>query len=540
SDESPSARTNWFDESRLIGVPVAPFPRWLVCSRCRLLAPISSGLFEPKVQPYRPDKTRYVHACGGKVSPGTAVPARFIVACKQGHMDDFPWVDYVHRDRTGCQGPLVLYEVGASGEAADVEVKCEKCNAHRRMAEAFGRENQKNLPSCTGRRPHLRDSAPGGCDEPNVRPMLQGASGAWYGLDVSVLSLPKETDLLGQLVEEHWVTLEKAESEGEVTFARKIGQLKGLSKYSDAKVWAAVVKKREGTTDADEPENPKVPEWLLFSNPQSVPAGSRLLKLRPVDPPDEYTSAFSRIVIADTLREVRALVGFTRIESPKDFDTPSQMPEGRRAPLSRRPPIWVPATETIGEGLFLHFSEDELAKWMGRDAVAKAGVECEDAWLEWRKAKQLPPTAFPSMRYVLLHSFSHALLRELAVECGYTAASLSERIYCSAPGDEEPMAGVLIYTAAPDSEGTLGGLSALGEPARLGRYITQALERAALCSSDPLCAEHHASTDRTLHGGACHACLFLPETCCERGNKFLDRSCLTATVERSDLAFFRA
>ena len=540
ADEAPGVHESWFDESRLIGVPVAPFPRWLVCSRCRLLGPIASGFFDPKVPAYRPDKMRYVHNCGGKISPAVALPARFIVACKQGHMDDFPWVDYVHRGKKGCNGPLALYEIGATGEAADVQVKCEKCDAKRRMAEAFGRENEKNMPPCSGRRPHLRDRAPNGCTEPHVRPMLQGASGAWYGMNVSVLSLPKATDLLGQLVEDEWVVLEKAESVAEVAFARKIGQLKGLSKYSDADIWAAVVKKRSGSEEADEPENPKVPEWRLFSNPRSAPEGSRLLKLRAVDPPEGYTDSLARVVIAETLREVKALVGFTRIESLKDFDSAAQMPEEQRAPLSRKAPTWVPATETLGEGIFLEFSEEAIGRWLKTKAAQASGAEFEHGYAEWRKAKQLPPAESPGLRYVLLHSFSHALLRELAVECGYSSASLSERIYCSLPGDDEAMAGILIYTAAPDSEGTLGGLSSLGEPTRLGRYITQALERAALCSSDPLCAEHHPATDRSLHGAACHACLFLPETSCERGNKFLDRTALTATVEQVDLAFFRS
>jgi hypothetical protein len=143
---------------------------------------------------------------------------------------------------------------------------------------------------------------------------------------------------------------------------------------------------------------------------------------------------------------------------------------------------------------------------------------------------------------VLLHSLAHALIRQFAIECGYSAASIRERIYSRPPGsDGEPMAGVLLYTAAPDSEGTLGGLVALGDPRVLGRHLDQALEGMKLCASDPLCAEHHPIKDGlTLHGAACHACLFLPETSCERGNKYLDRSVLVSTVESDELAFFSA
>ena len=152
-----------------------------------------------------------------------------------------------------------------------------------------------------------------------------------------------------------------------------------------------------------------------------------------------------------------------------------------------------------------------------------------------------PPEAdFPGMRYVLLHTFAHVLMRQLVLECGYNAASLRERIYARSPdAHPAPMAGVLIYTAAPDSEGTLGGLVGLGEPDELRRHLQAAMRDAAQCASDPLCAEHAPSLrGTTVHAAACHACLFAPETSCERGNRYLDRSVLVQTVEREDLAFF--
>src|SRR6516225_11021737 len=124
--ETTGAQTNWFDEARQIGVPVAPFPRWLVCSKCRLLAPLSSGLFEPKATAYRPDKACFVHNCTTQGRSPLVLPSRFMVTCEHGHLDDFPWVDFVHQaGNPKCKGLLYLYEVGASGEALDVEVKCD-------------------------------------------------------------------------------------------------------------------------------------------------------------------------------------------------------------------------------------------------------------------------------------------------------------------------------------------------------------------------------------------------------------------------------
>jgi len=150
----------------------------------------------------------------------------------------------------------------------------------------------------------------------------------------------------------------------------------------------------------------------------------------------------------------------------------------------------------------------------------------------WRGRRGLAPQeGWPGERYVLLHSFAHALIRELALECGYTASSIRERIYAGDGSDGgETMAGVLLYTAAPDSEGTLGGLVSLGEPEHLEPLLRQALERAQLCSSDPLCAEHDPRSDGSVHAAACHACQFASETSCERGNRFLDRATLVSTL----------
>lgn len=126
------------------------------------------------------------------------------------------------------------------------------------------------------------------------------------------------------------------------------------------------------------------------------------------------------------------------------------------------------------------------------------------------------------------------------LECGYATASLREHIYSSTAENENPMAGILFYTAAPDSEGTLGGLVTLGETNNLELHFEQALEGLEICSSDPLCAETQPEQAfMSLHGSAWHNCLFLPETSCERGNRYLDRATLVPTMERTAYAFFR-
>lgn len=136
---------------------------------------------------------------------------------------------------------------------------------------------------------------------------------------------------------------------------------------------------------------------------------------------------------------------------------------------------------------------------------------------------------------IMLHSLAHLLLTAIALECGYSAVSLRERIYL-----RDTDYGILIYTGAPDAEGTLGGLAQVGR--RLKRHLEGALELGRLCSNDPVCAQHRPNRpleSRPLHGAACHGCLLIAEPSCERRNELLDRSLVVPTVDVDDVAFFR-
>lgn len=270
--------------------------------------------------------------------------------------------------------------------------------------------------------------------------------------------------------------------------------------------------------------------------------------LRRVSPPPRYEPFFSQVVLVERLREVRSLLGFTRIESAGDFADVSEIPEDRRAPLSRLPPRWLPASEVRGEGIFLQFNEEAVARWCQGARVARRQREFWEDHRQWRRVRRIEPAdagfPFNPLRAApFVRPRSDAAVRP---ECGYTEASIRERIYSREPEADNgraPAGGgwaaVLLYTAAPDSEGTLGGLVSLGGPEALARHLDQALEQMRLCASDPLCADYQAHREGiTLHGAACHACLFAPETSCERGNRYLDRTLLVHTFGPDSGAFF--
>jgi hypothetical protein len=251
-----------------------------------------------------------------------------------------------------------------------------------------------------------------------------------------------------------------------------------------------------------------------------------------------FEKQIGRVLLLERLREVNALLGFTRVEAPEETSDPNERPQ--MAGLARRKPDWVPANQVHGEGIFIQFDEEALRTWEALDGVKHVDQMLDAGHRGWRNSRHLDPNeGYPGIRYAMLHTLSHLLIRELALECGYNAASIRERIYADTSSANH-QAGILIYTAAADSDGTLGGLVDLGKPDNLGRLLRQALNRSKVCSSDPLCSEHDPGKDRSLHAAACHACSLVAETSCERGNRYLDRSLLVPTLERIDAAFFKS
>lgn len=528
-----------FSAEAKIGVPVYPFPRWLRCVRCGLLGSYDSGLFKLKGadNPHRRDQIHFIHENCKHRGNSDAVAARFLVACRNGHLDDFPWHWYVHGGPSTCTGTLRFFERGASLQTENLWVKCEGCGKGRSLVNAFGENAEKYLPRCRGRNPHLDSYEE--CTE-NCRTVLLGASNGWFPIQRSVLAIPLQGDTLSQIIDDGWGSLNKITQAEQVELVvdvlKTANVLPGIERFTNDEIWAAIEKKRSGNNRANVHfSDLKSPEWEVLTKPNPPTDLPHFLSEK-TDVPQRYSSVVEEVLLLKRLREVNALIGFTRVEAPEETLDPDE--RAPMAALSNGQPDWVPANEVHGEGIFIKFNESILAQWENLSSVKEREEHLVAGYKGWRDARKLvPEKGFPGVRFAMLHTLSHLLIREMALECGYNAASIRERIYST--NDTLAMAGILLYTAAADSDGTLGGLVELGKKENLENILSKALERATICSSDPLCFEHDPAKDRSLHSAACHACSFVGETSCEIGNRFLDRSLLVKTFDSEDAAFFK-
>jgi len=553
-------------EGEDLGVPARVFPQWLRCTGCGLLGPLSKFEYT-NTHPFRPDLARFEHVkCPGRGGRGQrrspAIPARYLLVCPAGHVDEFPYDLWVHHGEKCAKAefPVLKMIDRTGGKGASATVVCESCGKRRPMNEAQGESGRKKLPQCRGRHPHLGSFEPGGCQN-QTRLMLIGASNLWFAATQNIIVMPQSpaearADLADRIRVALGDKLAKYASLPDVARDLLEGKVAEAALMSDGELEAIMVEAMKPPLTEEErkerrrnwdPTDLLVPEWQYL---QQDPVGPHHddpsgLMLSPRATSPKLPPQITRVLAIDKLRKVNALVGFTRIDALDRLSDDDR--EIRIAPLTRdKQPRWTVATEDRGEGVFLQLDEDAVAAWETR----AAGSAIWDAHREahrrnfYRRFSETaadvnPDDRLPGPRYWLLHTLSHVLIREMSMYAGYSAASLSERIYAW-PGTvtREPAAGLMIVTTASDSDGTLGGLVRLSEPERLAHVVNSALVRAHRCSSDPVCARRtpHDPED-FLHGAACHACAMASETSCEKANRFLDRRFLI-NLPGSTLGFF--
>lgn len=555
-----------------LGIPGRVFPQWLRCTGCNLLASVADGLFTyENTNRYRPDRAQFFHKqCTGWAEGGKrgsrkpksqpALPARYLIACPNGHLDEFPYKAWVHRGQP-CRepNPRLRMREWKSNIGPDVQIICQVCDLQRGMREATGPKAESKLPLCRGRHPHLDAFYP--CDQ-RGKLMMLGAANQWFASTVNLLALPREEvasvdDLVPLVRSLPADDVADVESLGDLKFFRKlaakVAHTDAFDEVDDDVLWEAVQVARGDmardsvSIDPERRRDPRTvlaPEWAVLTDESKYTrhSGSQDFKAVKRGVPPELQPLISAVVAVEKLKKVNAFVGFTRIDAFDRIDDAAT----RVAPISRDGrPTWVPATEDRGEGVFLQFDEQVVSSW--EEQVLGTPV-----WETFRNAHRLnvarrvSKTAgevdadgrFPPPRYWALHTLAHLMIREMAMSSGYGSASLAERIYAWR-GDEHhaATAGLLIATTASDSEGTLGGLVELARPEKLRAVIESALRRGSRCSSDPICSHRvPRGKEDFLHGAACHFCLFVSETSCEKTNRFLDRRLLLGMATEPDVS----
>lgn len=517
------------DLRRLVAVR---FPQWLQCPGCDTVAPAKHWSEDPG------KAYRYCADCTAK-APGRrkvfAIPVRFVLACPKAHVDEFPWHWWVGhaQDCTNRKGPLRLRSEGAG--LAGLVLSCPKCRSRRSMDGIFAKQTWERFSGCAGRRPWLAD-ADETCGEQPLA-VQRGASNLYFAVTQSALSIPPWSDRLQEALGTYWdalVNVEESQREQFIGFMA-LGEFKPVLAelgMTPAQLAQAVASRLDSYVEIDTSDLRPAEFRQFVEDPGDRTDPDLEFEIRREAVPEAISPWIASVVRAVRLREVRAITGFTRINPPGD-------PDGSdHAPLSAARLNWLPAIEVRGEGIFLALDEARLSRWEVLPAVQTRADRLNGLYVaDWesRHGAGDPPPREITARFLLCHTLAHALMRQLTLECGYSSASLQERIY--AAGGDKPMAGVLVYTATTDSDGTLGGLQRQGKSNRIGGILARAVAAMEWCSSDPLCISDMMGATSSFSGAACHSCVLAPETSCETFNAFLDRALLVGTASDPQVGF---
>lgn len=526
-------------------IPAVRFPLWHYCPVCGNMEKIgASGERQRCSGEIRKanGKETYCSKHKGKTkSLPILVPERFIAVCKKGHIEDFPIMEWVHKKSdkpitSSCR--LVRSTGGSSASLSGIRYTC-ACGASATMSGAFGWGALDKIGyKCTGNRPWLGSNRKEECGE-QLLVLQRGASNVWFADVISSVYIP-------------WLPKYKNQNTKECV---ERGVKKFASARTDGKIDEDTIRKYilknqllEEDIDAEEAFK-EILATLRNTQKSDTPQSEDEYRKQEFDvltstvgkPKDElycinYSSAkynglkfLVSISLVHKLRETRVFHGFKRI-SPDDSTF--------SAVISVRELPWLPAFKNSGEGIMFEFDRKRLEEWVKQDKIINRVKIIEQ---NLKNTGRLTNERINPI-YILLHTFAHCLITALSCESGYSNASIRERIYCSKYIDENApqMAGVLIYTASGDAEGSLGGLVRQGLPGRIENVIKRAISEAKWCAADPVCIQSTGQGQYGCNLAACHNCALLPETSCENKNMLLDRGLLIGTLDDISIGYFSA
>lgn len=514
-------------------IPALRFPEWHTCERCRTMEKVSMFGSRKKCPGVEYGKRSCANIAESKRR--YLVPVRFVAACEAGHIRDFPWMKWTHRDKSINDSCKLRRDSGRSASLAGLVIRCScEGNPRRSMVEALG-EGALGI-KCGGQRPWLGDTKNDrercGMD---LKVVQKGSSNVFFPTVVSSIYLPlwaenASRDVIAVLEgTTNWeiITENGKLDEGACKIIAK------LKKVNPEYLIEFARRKYEGESllgDKDSEEDFRRDEYIALSKArgsENSELSTRKMEASSYESP--FNEFFSDITLVGQLRETRAFAGFSRVTPDNNFS------KGFDQLKLSREINWLPAIKNYGEGIFLTLNEEKINEWASRSEVTERINKLKKNYSKIKMEEK--PEDDISPKSILLHTLAHLLITQLSFDCGYGSSSLRERIYCNTKNSSKTMTGFLIYTASGDSEGTMGGLVRQGEPGNLEKILKRAVNKSLWCSSDPVCAESEGQGPRNCNLAACHSCALLPETSCEKGNKFLDRVAIIGTLKDKELGF---
>lgn len=526
-------------------IPAVRFPRWHYCPVCGNMEKIGAAEQRPRCSgEMRKSNGRETYCYKNRAHPNKLpylVPERFIAVCPNGHIEDFPIMEWVHRKsgkpiQDSCK--LIRSTGGSSSSLAGVRYTC-TCGATANMSGAFEKDalEKKISYTCTGSKPWLGEEKDD-CGQ-SLFVLQRGASNVWFADIMSSVYIPNFPKKVSQTTKDcvskgckRFMSSRTECHPDEVAIKQFVAACMVVDddidyEFAVSEIIAAL-KKNEAEDTPQTEDDYRKQEFDVLTKTCGTTDEELYVKNYPIS---QYKGLnyLKSISLVHKLRETRVFKGFRRI-------TPNA--DNPLARISLKDLPWLPAVKNCGEGIMFEFDYDLLQIWAKQDKVIERVDKIEN---NLKRCKRLSNEMLNPV-YILLHTVAHCIINALSAESGYSNASIRERIYCPKYiyPDMPRMTGFLIYTASGDSEGSLGGLVRQGVSGRIEDVFLRAISNARWCAADPVCILSDGQGQNGCNLAACHNCTLLPETSCENKNQLLDRGLLIGTLDDYYIGFFNA
>tara|TARA_B100000315_G_scaffold260878_1_gene326731 strand:+ start:6517 stop:8331 length:1815 start_codon:yes stop_codon:yes gene_type:complete len=505
-------------------LPFVRFPLWHYCPFCGNMK---------KSDLYTQDLTDSLDGmmCTSCNSTKPMTPSRFACICEKGHIEDFPYDLWAHwggkKEINICSDPKIKMIEGSGPDLKDIRIICNTCNKKGNSLGGMHSDINK-VKKCSGHRPWLGEIEENDCNQ-ELTGTLRGASYVYNPIIKQSIYLANTEEIadvrVQSIVDEFWDLL---------TMTRDIdGNIGGdnityISQRHnvDPTVLTRAINKQlqyEELVSSEVNENTTEEEYrrkeynVILSKEESH---ELIMDTHDLSDYEHIQDYFDNITLIHRLRESIAFCGFTRIKQPGIDDTIPAIKQLRKNHFRiQENDRWLPGTWSRGEGIFLDFNYERLNNWKNQLSVINNTKDLLDRNQEYYHTFENIDQSF-----IMMHTFAHIMINQMAFDCGYGSSAIKERIYFSS-NPKKQMSGLLLYTTG-DSEGSLGGLVKLGKPELLITLIINSLENAKWCSSDPICIDSKGQGVDGCNLAACHNCALVSETSCENGNRLLDRNLL--------------
>lgn len=567
-----------FEAGHRDGISYVRFPEWYFCPKCRAFKPIGEWVADYRKSSTQETLDRDPYMTRRPVCSTCRQPlvvARIITVCKNGHIDDFPWIEWCHAksNKTVCSHPKMYLKTAATASEGleGIEITCGTCQARSTLTGAFNKDAFDILQqtvdakrpgsynfTCSGYHPWKHTHEACHC---YPRAQQRGSSSVYFPQTITSLVIPPYSALLTKQVEESKGYEESRQSLNTALQSIQLfnptpeqkqmviqSQLNQAAQKIATEIGANIesvtgILKRKWTSDNDEDDSAltgfsyRAEEFDALRG--AITSGSSDydgdFRREGMDISKYKLPYLTNISLIHKVRQINALIGFSRLD-PVENGFGGDEKDGF-VPIKENNTNWYPAEQVRGEGIYLELDEVAIRQWK----TAHPEIIERAELLNRNYAQSFFGSQHPrkiTAKYILLHTLSHLLIKQLSFECGYGIASLRERIYCGEETDGKELAGILIYTAGGDSEGTLGGLVRQGRPDVFPGIFRKAIESAQICSNDPVCSLSDGQGRDSLNLAACYSCTLIPETSCEDFNEFLDRGMIIGTMKRPDIGFY--